>query len=155
MPLTLSHYSIRTTDLEACRAFYVDVLGLSVGPRPPFPFPGLWLYHGDHGDYANALVHVIGVEPDDAGGLTSYLGERDGGQANGTGSIDHIAFFAQDLPQMLQRLARLGIAARERTVPVLGLHQVFLTDPDGVVIELNYPAAEREKMEGVELRRLG
>jgi hypothetical protein len=30
----------------------------------------------------------------------------------------------------------------ERTVPSLGLRQVFLTDPSGVTIELNYPAAE-------------
>ena len=38
---------------------------------------------------------------------------------------------------------RVACAARERTVPDLGLHQVFLDDPNGVVIELNYPAAEK------------
>jgi len=31
---------------------------------------------------------------------------------------------------------------RERTVPSLGLHQVFFEDPSSVTIELNYPAAE-------------
>ena len=30
----------------------------------------------------------------------------------------------------------------ERTVPVLGLHQVFIKDPNGVTIELNFPASE-------------
>ena len=54
MALTLNHYSIRTTDLEASRRFYADVLGLTVGPRPDFPFPGLWMYRGDHADVANA-----------------------------------------------------------------------------------------------------
>jgi catechol 2,3-dioxygenase-like lactoylglutathione lyase family enzyme len=142
MALTLSHYAIRTSNLEACRAFYVDVLGLSVGPRPPFRFPGLWLYRGDHADHANAVVHVIGS--DESGGLAPYLGDRDVELPHGTGSIDHIAFFAQGLAQMLQHLQRLGIQPRERTVPALGLHQVFLNDPDGVVIELNYPAAEKE-----------
>jgi hypothetical protein len=31
---------------------------------------------------------------------------------------------------------------RERTVPSLGLHQVFFEDPSAVTIELNYPAEE-------------
>ena len=48
MPLTqLDHCSIRTALLEETRKFYVDVLGLTVGPRPDFPFPGVWLYRGE------------------------------------------------------------------------------------------------------------
>jgi len=35
-----------------------------------------------------------------------------------------------------------GIAWRDRTVPSLGLHQVFIEDPSGVTIELNFPASE-------------
>ena len=35
-----------------------------------------------------------------------------------------------------------GIAPRERTVPLLNLHQVFVDDPNGIVVELNFPAAE-------------
>jgi hypothetical protein len=31
---------------------------------------------------------------------------------------------------------------RERTVPGLGLHQLFIEDPSGITIELNYPADE-------------
>ena len=50
MALTINHLSIRTLDMESTRRFYVDLLGLSVGPRPAFPFPGLWLYRGDHAD---------------------------------------------------------------------------------------------------------
>lgn len=147
MALVLNHFSIRTTDLEACRKFYVEVLGLSVGPRPPFPFPGLWLYRGDHGDYYNAVVHIIGIDPNDPEGLKKYLGDRDPSQLKGTGTIDHIAFFAEGLETMLAHLAKLGIEARERTVPSIGLHQVFLDDPNGVVIELNYPAAEKTALD--------
>jgi len=44
---SLNHFSIRTTDLDASRRFYEEVLGLRVGPRPAFPFPGLWIYAGD------------------------------------------------------------------------------------------------------------
>jgi catechol 2,3-dioxygenase-like lactoylglutathione lyase family enzyme len=142
MGLTLSHYSIRTPDLEASRRFYVDALGLAVGPRPDFPFPGLWLYAGDTSAWENAVVHLIGVDPADAGGLRGYLGERTAAGRADTGALDHVAFFATGLAERRALLARLGLTARERTVPGLGLHQLFVQDPDGVVVELNFPAAE-------------
>lgn len=142
MSLSLNHFSIRTTDLAATRRFYETVLGLTVGPRPDFPFPGLWMYRGDHGDYANAVVHIIGIDANDPNGLKQYLGDRDVASLRGSGAVDHVAFFATGLAAMLQHLRTLGIAVRERTVPSIGLHQLFLDDPSGVVIELNYPAAE-------------
>lgn len=147
MNLTLNHFSIRTLDLEATRVFYEQVLGLTVGPRPPFPFPGLWMYSGDHGNVANAVVHIIGMDPQDPEGLKRYLGDRDIGSLKGSGAVDHIAFFAQGLSAMLEHLRTLGVAVRERTVPAIGLHQLFLDDPNGVVIELNYPAAEQAALE--------
>ena len=142
MTLTLNHISIRTTDLAATRRFYESVLGLTVGPRPDFPFPGLWMYRGDHADVANAVVHLIGMDPNDAQGLKSYLGDRDIASLRGSGAVDHVAFFADGLAAMLAHLEGLGITARQRTVPSIGLHQVFLDDPNGVVVELNFPAAE-------------
>ena len=132
MGLSLNHYSIRTHDIDACRVFYETVLGLTVGPRPDFSFPGLWMYAGDHADYANAAVHIIGVERRDA---------------QGTGAIDHVAFFATGLAAMLAHLQQLGVPFRERAVPGLGLYQLFVQDPNGVVVEMNYPAAERAALE--------
>ena len=61
---------------------------------------------------------------------------------HGSGAVDHVAFFATGLAPMRATLARLGIAAQERAVPGIGLHQVFVNDPNGIVVELNYPAAE-------------
>lgn len=142
MALTLNHYSIRSADLDACRRFYTEVLGLAVGPRPEFPFPGLWMYEGDTTLWANAVVHIIGIDRNDPKGLQDYLGDRDDAALKGTGVVDHVAFFATGLVPMRERLKGLGIDARERTVPSLGLQQLFLDDPNGVVIELNYPAAE-------------
>ena len=145
MPITqLNHFSIRTTDLDATRRFYTEVMGLTEGPRPPFPFPGAWLYSGDHGSYENATVHVIGVDLNDPEGLKTYLGDRDPSTLQGTGTVDHIAFFATGVEEMRERLARAGIEFRERTVPLLGLHQIFVNDPSDVVIELNYPSGELE-----------
>ncbi len=142
MSITLNHFSIRSLDLPACERFYCDLLGLKLGPRPPFPFPGLWLYQGDTTVWANAAVHIIGVDQNDPDGLKRYLGERDEASLKGTGTVDHLAFFATGLATTLARLREHGLPLRERTVPVLGLHQVFLDDPNGVVIELNFPAAE-------------
>jgi catechol 2,3-dioxygenase-like lactoylglutathione lyase family enzyme len=142
MALTLNHFSIRTTELEASRRFYADVLGLTVGPRPDFPFPGLWMYGGPHDDVANAVVHLIGIDRSDPQGLQQYLGDRDESALSGSGAVDHIAFFSEGLAAMHARLKSLGMPCRERTVPSIGLHQLFLDDPSGVVIELNYPAAE-------------
>ena len=140
----LSHYSIRTLDLEATRRFYTEVLGFSVGPRPPFKFPGLWLYNGSHDSYDNAIVHIIGIDPNDPQGLKDYLGDRDTASLQGsTGTFDHIAFAATGLESMLQQLKKKNVPHRERAVPNLNLHQVFLDDPSGVVIELNYPATEQ------------
>jgi catechol 2,3-dioxygenase-like lactoylglutathione lyase family enzyme len=143
MAMTLNHLSIRTLDLDATRQFYESVLGLTVGPRPPFPFPGLWMYAGDPSRPSNAVVHVIGIDRNDPEGLKNYLGDRDASSLHGSGAVDHVAFFADGLAAMLERLKKLGIAARERTVPDLGLHQLFLDDPSGIVVELNYPAAEK------------
>jgi catechol 2,3-dioxygenase-like lactoylglutathione lyase family enzyme len=142
MNLTLNHYSIRTLDLPACERFYCGLLGLQVGPRPPFPFPGLWLYAGDTSVYANAAVHIIGIDRNDPEGLKQYLGDKDEASLHGTGTIDHVAFFATGLAETLQRLQAQAVSCRERTVPALGLYQVFVDDPNGVVVELNFPAAE-------------
>ena len=140
----LSHYSVRTLDLEATRRFYTEVMELAVGPRPPFKFPGLWLYRGSHDSYDNAVVHIVGIDPNDPQGLRDYLGDRYVSTlTGGTGTFDHIAFAATDLGGMLARLRKKNIAYRERAVPDLGLPQVFLDDPSGVVIELNYPANEK------------
>jgi catechol 2,3-dioxygenase-like lactoylglutathione lyase family enzyme len=125
MALSLNHFSIRTLDMAATEAFYSKVLGLTAGPRPPFPFPGFWMYAGSHDNYANAVVHIIGMDKNDPEGLKKYLG-----------------FFATGLEGMLKHLKTLGVAFRERTVPSIGLHQLFLDDPTGIVIELNYPEAE-------------
>jgi catechol 2,3-dioxygenase-like lactoylglutathione lyase family enzyme len=143
MPIgKLDHYSIRTLDIEASRRFYTEVMGFEVGFRPQFNFPGLWLYNGTRYPESYGVVHIIGVDLNHPEGLKEYLGDRDLGTLNGTGTVDHMAFAATGLADMRRRLQRLAIPNRERTVPSLGLHQVFFEDPSNVTIELNYPAAE-------------
>lgn len=131
----LDHYSIRTTDLVATERFYTDVLGLEVGPRPVFPFPGVWLYQNDV-----AVVHVVGIDPNDSSGLKDYLGDK-AGDATGTGTIDHVAFIGREVEAMRAKFRAAGVAFRDRTVPAMNLEQVFLEDPNGITIELNFPQA--------------
>lgn len=142
MSISLNHVSVRTLDLEACKRFYVELLGLAEGPRPEFPFPGVWLYAGDTAVYANAVLHIIGIDRSDPGGLKGYLGDRDEGSLHGSGAIDHVAFFVTGLAEMLARLKQQNVPCRERKVPSLALYQVFVDDPNGIVVELNFPAAE-------------
>lgn len=137
----LAHYAIRTTDLEASRRFYCDILGFREGFRPAFKFPGHWLYlGGDEKEFG--VVHLIGIDRDAPEGLVEYLGNKDEESLRGSGAVDHIAFLASDLRAMRVTFDREGIAFRERTVPDLGLHQVFLEDPSGMTVELNFPAHE-------------
>ena len=138
----LDHYSIRTPEVEASRRFYTEVMGFTVGFRPPFKFPGIWLYNGAQYPETTGVVHIIGIDSNDPQGLKDYLGDREVTSLQGTGTVDHMAFVATGLADMRARLQNHGIAFRERTVPSLGIHQVFFEDPSGVTLELNYPAAE-------------
>jgi catechol 2,3-dioxygenase-like lactoylglutathione lyase family enzyme len=130
MPLEgLNHYTIRPVELERTKEFYVDVLGLHIGYRPPLNFPGYWLYVGD-----NPTVHLIGPRSDD-----QHPQHREVGP---TGLLDHIAFTCSGLAEMKARLAQRGIKYEERVIPRDRQTQLFLIDPDGVAVELNYDPKE-------------
>lgn len=92
MPINkLGHFSVRTTALKASRRFYCDVLGLREGYRPPFNFPGVWLYRGDdESDYG--VVHLIGIDRSDTTGPNDYLGDKDENSLHGSATVDHLAF---------------------------------------------------------------
>ena len=118
----LDHVTLNVAELDASRRFYVDVLGLREGDRPPFDSPGAWLYSGDR-----PIIHLV------AG--------RGGGEA-ATGALDHVALRAEGLAAMVARLTAAGIAHQAFTVPGLGFKQIFMRDPDGVRIELTFEAGE-------------
>lgn len=140
MPLTrLQHFLVYAADLEATKNFYVDVLGLKVGKRPPFKFPGYWLYLG-----RDSCIHLAG--PSANASQLHHLGRQGESDGADTGAIDHIAFQGANYPAMLAKLKRLGFEMRLRTVPNLGLRQIFLKDPNGVTLELNFAAARAAKI---------
>ena len=130
---SLNHYTIMTRDLERTKNFYVDVVGLTVGDRPPLNFPGYWLYCG-----GIPTVHLLGYRAQDpviADG-PSYPAK--------TGRLDHIAFSCVGLKDMKADLARRGIKYEERVLPRLNMTQLFYLDPDGIAVECNFPPEETE-----------
>ncbi|MBT4906086.1 MAG: glyoxalase [Rhodospirillaceae bacterium] len=139
---TLDHCSIRTVKLDETRDFYVDILGMTDGDRPDFDFPGNWLYVD-----GKPVVHLVGVDPDDPSGLIEYLGgdvdasKLDG--SGGSGAFDHVAFRAKNPEMLIARLEDRGVRFRERKVPDLDLFQIFIEDPNGITVELNYFADEQ------------
>src|SRR5512138_4017106 len=86
MPLGgLQHYTIEPQDLERTKDFYVDVLGLEIGDRPPLDFPGYWLYSG-----GTATVHLMGTRKPREGIVVRGTEKK----YEDTGRLDHVAFAA-------------------------------------------------------------
>lgn len=138
MPLErIDHYLLQTTDLAATRDWYVQALGMREGPHPDFKFPVVWLYLGD-----KDVLHVSEGGRNVSENRKRYLGQESQAEA-GSGVIDHIAFRATGLKQMIEHLEKLGIAFQQRMVDDQGLYQLFLKDPvNDVKIELSYANAE-------------
>lgn len=134
----LGHYSLRVVDLEASVEFYTQALGLRIGPRPAFDFPGHWLYLDDD-DASLGAVHLIGADVKDRENVDRYVGQRESIDRYGSGVVDHLAFISKDWFAAKRRFDSLGIPYLEQLDPE-GRRQVFLRDPNGVVVELSYPA---------------
>lgn len=116
----IDHFNIRTRDLDRLVEFYTNVLGLEIGDRPPFDSPGVWLYAAGH-----PILHV---------GIA-----RDGEEpAENTLPLDHIALEVEGLVAAVEKLDGAGIDYRLVDVPGRVMKQIFVRDPDGVSLELNF-----------------
>ena len=132
MPVTeLNHYLIRANDLERSKDFYCRVLGFEVMPRPDFPFPGYWLG-------INGKIQVHMAQAGVPNSKLYYLGSPKNAATNNSGVIDHVAFLATDPEGFVERLKQLGVPCRPRSFPESQLYQLFIKDPDGLTVELNF-----------------
>jgi catechol 2,3-dioxygenase-like lactoylglutathione lyase family enzyme len=121
----LDHFNIRTRKLAETVRFYEDVLGLEKGARPNFTFPGAWMYSD-----GKAVVHLVDIA------VTEEPQKPD------SGVVHHVAFASRGFDGMKQRLKSKGMPFEARQVPGGELWQIFVRDPNGVMIELNYEAAK-------------
>jgi catechol 2,3-dioxygenase-like lactoylglutathione lyase family enzyme len=121
----MDHFTILTKDLEATTRFYGDILGFAPGPRPAFKFPGVWLYND-----GRPILHVIHRDtiPD------------------GTGVLDHMAYWASGLGSYVAKLKERGLRYDLRRLPEggfgAGMWQLFFWDPSGARVELDFDKNE-------------
>ena len=136
---TLEHFNIRTERLEETLKFYIGVLGMRDGQRPGNPprHTGAWLYNADE----IPVVHITAFDRNDServAWMNEYLGHRDIDSLKGSGAVDHMAFMCDGYDEMVSHCRRLNVPFRERHVQTVNLRQIFVTDPNGISIELNY-----------------
>jgi len=117
----LDHYNVSTRRLKETVQFYEDVLGFVNGPRPPFNFPGAWLYSAGH-----PVLHL------------NDISQTDRPQLADSGVIDHVAFGSRGFEALKRHLAGKGVPYRVNEVPNSTRRQIFLRDPNNVEIELNF-----------------
>ncbi len=143
MPLShIEHYLVAADDMDQTRDWYRDVLGMQEGPHPDFGFPVHWMYLD-----GRDVVH-IGRNAQMAGeNQKRYLGRLAQNAGSGTGAIDHIAFRARSLEETMTHLRRMGVPFSERRANGQALYQLFLYDPNGIKVELNFDAAEAAGIE--------
>ena len=123
MTLKPDHFTILTDNLETTEAFYNTILGLAVGTRPNFNFPGLWLYSGDA-----AILHVV---------------KKDELPNPRKGVLDHMAFRGQDINALLAKLKANDIPYRIiRTPDPFNQWQVFFHDPNEAKVEVDFHGDE-------------
>jgi catechol 2,3-dioxygenase-like lactoylglutathione lyase family enzyme len=117
----LDHYNVSTRKLNETVQFYETVLGFTNGPRPPFNFPGAWLYSAGH-----PVLHL------------NDISQTDREQRPDSGVIDHVAFSSRGFEELKQHLTSKGVSYRVNQVPNSTRWQIFLRDPNNVEIELNF-----------------
>jgi catechol 2,3-dioxygenase-like lactoylglutathione lyase family enzyme len=124
---SLDHVTIVVNDLERSREFYVEGLGMRQVPRPGFSFDGSWFQAGD------TQIHLIlAHEQSGPAGMPEELGRST--------RAHHFAFLVEDAHEAEARLEQLGyeFISRTKSRPD-GAAQVFVTDPDGHIVELCSP----------------
>lgn len=117
--MRLDHVNIHADDLEAARDFLLAVLpDLKQGFRPPFDFPGYWLYLG-----GQPVIHM----------------QNRGPGMGGRGWIDHLAFGPFDFDGTRARLDTAGLNYVLGGIPGAGIRQIFVSGPEGMRLELQCP----------------
>jgi catechol 2,3-dioxygenase-like lactoylglutathione lyase family enzyme len=128
----LDHVNIRTSDVAGTLNFYRDVLDMKIA-TPPFASAAKaqagWLLD----ENGAAIVHVGHVdEPYPSDARMPFTA------AHGSGVVHHVALECSDYDAMLERIQAQGLAFDVNKVPGTDLTQIFIVDPNGVILELNF-----------------
>src|SRR5579862_2759827 len=136
----LEHYNIRTTKFEETVKFYDDILGMKCKRAPMAPES--MAAKGIYDDSGIAAVHLTPVDPKDPHGsyskMTQYRGVDPDAAFQGSGAIDHVAFECEGFDEILGRLEAKKVVFAKNEFPNFNLRQIFIRDPNGVTLELNF-----------------
>jgi catechol 2,3-dioxygenase-like lactoylglutathione lyase family enzyme len=128
MPIRgLNHVNIVTTDIDGTKSFYKDLLGLAEAESPPLP-PGIEV-HWLADEQGQPIIHLQRHDPARHGAAA----------ADGAGgAIDHVAFTCLDFEGMRDRCSEMGVPFKVNEALMVGVRQIFVTDPNHVMVELNF-----------------
>ncbi|MFV0277599.1 MAG: VOC family protein [Parahaliea sp.] len=126
----IDHINIRTTDVVATSEFFARVLDMEVRDTPGFPDRAIAAWLCDAA--GRAVVHVGNAD-------VGYPWEGDiEVSPRGSGRVHHVAFSCSGYDSMVQRLSTQGFDFQSNLVEDIGLRQLFLSDPNGILLELNF-----------------
>jgi len=117
----IDHYNLRSDEnmIEVLKDFYINIVGLKLGHRPPFKSKGYWLYAND-----KDVLH-LSTSKDNIKNLT-----------NVNSTLDHVSFSALNKKTFMETLKNNNIIFKERYIPEINIEQLFFKDPAGNGIEL-------------------
>ncbi len=124
----LDHINIIAPDIHVTAGFYEALLGLETRDAPPplTPQNARWMYD----ESGRAVVHINSLDCP-----RTYAREVAPGP---TGSIHHVAFNCSGYDEMMTRIVAQGLHSQTNKVEAIGLRQIFVMDPNDVLLELNF-----------------
>lgn len=129
--LGLNHVNVRTPDFSRTVEFLRDALGMTVTAVPEHESnkKAAWAYD----DSGVPVLHLASAEvaysPDEV--LPAE-------PPRGSGAVHHIALTCAGFEGMRTRLTSLSLSFRENHIAKTGVRQLFVKDPTGILLELNF-----------------
>ena len=130
---SIDHANIRTSDVPGTIAFFKDVLGMeaSVPPGGTSLERAGWLLDAE----GRAVIHVAGTDIDYP---TDEWRPAVTEMRADTGRLHHVALSCSGFDAVRDRVYRTGLEVAENAIETIGLRQIFVTEPNGVLLELNF-----------------
>jgi len=114
----LDHVNITVVDGPRMVQFLEGVLEAREGVRPPFDFPGHWVYLDDQ-----PVIHLTVVN------RNADFPE---------GIVNHVAFGVYDFEAAKARVEAAGYPWKLAGIPGTPIGQIFVTGPEGLLLEIQY-----------------
>jgi hypothetical protein len=157
--LGLNHFNITASPafIEQIKNFYVDVIGLTVGPRARLDHNGFWLYAGK-----SPILHLSARQQSLCQqslcqqslcqqSAAKKIAETELAQTELTekafveretppmeGCFNHISLSCIGLAATIEKMIAMEIPYKISIIPDFGQTQIFIKDPAGIGVELTF-----------------